>query len=242
MQKRTRKPPIKKLALVGSASNTKDLVPWEDDSVEIWGLAWRKDLIRVNRLFEMHPFAKHRYKIPKNYVGYLASLRTPVYLLQEHHRIPNGVVYPIDVVIQRLGPMLDKNSDGDYFASSIAYLLALAIVEEYDEIQLYGIDFIDTDEYGHQRPNMEYLIGVARGLGISVYIPRKAALCYFPYRYGYELPDFGLIDSGILKEREKQYNEQWEKARCEFYTADGARQEVRQLLKITEQAKKGRRE
>jgi hypothetical protein len=54
-------------------------------------------------------------------------------------------------------------------------------------------------EYKYQRPNLEYLIGFARGLGIEVYIPEQSSLCKFngegvpfgplfpnyPQRYGF---------------------------------------------------------
>lgn len=35
------------------------------------------------------------------------------------------------------------------------------------------------DEYGYQRPNCEYLIGLARGRGIKVVIPDESPLCKF---------------------------------------------------------------
>jgi len=32
---------------------------------------------------------------------------------------------------------------------------------------VYGVDMKADDEYGYQKPNMEYLIGLARGKGIQ---------------------------------------------------------------------------
>jgi len=43
-------------------------------------------------------------------------------------------------------------------------------------------------EYSHQRPNTEYLIGKAEGMGIDVYIPNLSSLCRGPL-YGYESLD-----------------------------------------------------
>ena len=54
-------------------------------------------------------------------------------------------------------------------------------------------------EFAYQRPNMEYLIGLARGRGVDVYIPERSPLTKFhgegiplglmypsyPQRYGY---------------------------------------------------------
>lgn len=68
---------------------------------------------------------------------------------------------------------------GDYFNSSIAYLLALAIHEGADRIGLWGVDMLDAEEYGYQRPNCEYLIGFARGRGIDVVVHETSPLCKF---------------------------------------------------------------
>jgi hypothetical protein len=80
------------------------------------------------------------------------------------------MAYPFDQVAA---------TTGAYWNSSIAYMLALAIHEGAEEIAIYGVDMKGDDEYGYQKPNMEYLIGLAIGRGIKVTIPDASPLLKF---------------------------------------------------------------
>lgn len=229
--------PYRKIAIVGSASTTMGLTPWHDFSLEIWGLAWRA-LPRFERMFDLHPghFDKtvDRKNIQENYEQRLASFKdVPIYLCNKHPDIPNSIRYPIEDILKFMGPELDSYSDGQYFASSIAFMICLAMYEKVNEIHLYGLDFIADGEYDYQRPNMEYLVGVARGKGIKVFIPKGSAICEFSYIYGYQLPpDIGLINRAVLTDRLVQYKKKHEQALNVARTSDGAIQEVEQLLKL----------
>jgi len=55
-----------------------------------------------------------------------------------------------------------------WIESSIAYMMATSIDRDPEVIGIYGVDMAEGEEYGYQRPNMAYLIGVAEGLGIEV--------------------------------------------------------------------------
>ncbi|KKK61087.1 hypothetical protein LCGC14_3017830, partial [marine sediment metagenome] len=92
--------------------------------------------------------------------------------------------YPLDEV---------KAITGDYFGSSIAYMLALAIWQRRERVDLWGVD-LSEDIYDHHRPNLEYLIGFARGRGMTVNVPPGSRLLsfdsskfeiHYPVRYGY---------------------------------------------------------
>jgi len=67
----------------------------------------------------------------------------------------------------------------DYFNSSIAYAMAMAICDKPEEISIWGVDMTATEEYATQRPNMEFLIGLALGRGIDVKISNYSPLCKF---------------------------------------------------------------
>lgn len=227
-----------KVCLVGSASSSANKVPWEDESFDVWGLAWRS-LKRCDAYFDIHPIDDTRQKVQQNYVGRLASLKKPIYLQTKHPAIPNSVRYPIEDVIKFLQSG-DPYANGDYFASSIAYMLALAIYKGYHEIHLYGIDLLCVDEYAFQRPNAEYLVGLARGLGIKVYIPTESAMCKFPLRYGYDREqETGILTKEILVDRIKAYKNKQEDAKCMSYMADGAAQALEELEKMIDHHKRG---
>lgn len=95
----------------------------------------------------------------------LREADVPVYMQQAHADIPMSRAYPLAAV---------SACTGDYFGSSVAYMLALAIYEGADEIGLWGVDL--SDDYDHQRPNLEYLIGFARGRWREVSVPDGSRL------------------------------------------------------------------
>lgn len=236
------KQPTKKqpriVCMVGSANSTLHLVPWEDKNIEMWTLAWRQ-VPRTNRAFDMHPFGGHRKNIPANYNEWLNSLKCPIYTLDEIEELDNNVVYPYKK-IQEFNKSIDPYWEKPYYACSVVYMLNLAIYEQVDEIHLYGLDFVADGEYSHQRPCMEYFIGIARGRGIRVYLPNDCAMCEFPYIYGYESKSgVGYVDKEMLQARIKAYKKGHQDNLALAYIADGAMQEATQLLELIKYQERG---
>ena len=154
-----------------------DEVPYE--KWETWGLAWDPWVFRYDRIFELHDRELWEKRTiagceADNGSGYMERINEtglPCYMQRRYLEIPKSVEYPLWQVAGEVG---------DYFGSSISYLLALAIYEEVDEIGLWGIDLKDEkDSYLHQRDNMEYLIGFARGRGIHVRVSDFSDLLTF---------------------------------------------------------------
>ena len=193
------------VAIVGLAPSTHDDAPYDDPNWEVWGLPWDEDRWPYfDRLFEIHPLELLKKPEARRRPGYLDRLRSltaPLFMQSRYSEIPNAIPYPVERVISELGK--------DYFNSSIAYLMALAITEGADRIGIWGVDMADLEsspgdpsyisEFSYQRPNLEYLIGFARGRGIFVDIPDRSPLTKFhgegiplgvmypsyPIRYGY---------------------------------------------------------
>lgn len=76
----------------------------------------------------------------------------------------------------------------NYFCSSIAYMIAHAILLEPEEIGLWGVDLAEDGEYVTQRPNVEWWLGFAEGRGIKVTVAKESALLKAAYVYGQERP------------------------------------------------------
>ena len=112
---------------------------------------------------------------------------------KEFEEIPNSEAFPIEDVLEKFGY---------YFTSQIGWMIGLAILEGFKEIHIYGADLAMEDEYMHQRPNCEYLIGWARGAGITVYIPRGSDLLKAGKLYGFE-------DNSPLEEKTKHDIQHW---------------------------------
>jgi hypothetical protein len=234
----------KKLAIVGSASNTRGLTPYDDESFDIWGLAWRKDMKRATVVFDLHPITEERLEkgnVPKDYIDHLNSLNATIYLYQEMKSVPKAKRYPLEICADWVAKFGTDNN-GYYFQSSIAYMFVLGLVLEYKEIHFYGVDLVDLDEYGYQKPNLEYLIGLARASGVRIHIPKLSALVKAPHLYGRVTKQErqGVLHEDLLKARLDNYNKKLDTALETARTLDGAIQEVQQLLKLLEFTERGR--
>jgi hypothetical protein len=165
------------------------------------------------------------HRLPHYYVGdeenesvLVTAANDPKVKLYTQNGIPEDRVennrglieYPFERVIECIG--------ADYFQSSVSYALSLAITEiadyedaRYDaddpgqsshEIGLWGIDVHADEEWVYQRACIEYLVGLARGMGINVFIPESSALCKFQD----QMIKFGAIEVdytqryGIIKQ------------------------------------------
>lgn len=165
-----------KVAIVGLSQSSRHLAPWNSPEWELWGLGWDSERYHFRRVFEMHDLPElERTFVP---VGpYLEKLGhcAVVYMQEAYPQISGSVRYPreeVDAIC------------GDYWESSIGYMLGLAIAEGAEEIGLYGVDMRSDEEHGYQKPNAEYLIGFAKGRGIKVRIPDVSPLLKFSGKFG----------------------------------------------------------
>ena len=77
--------------------------------------------------------------------------------------------FPFNEVIELVG--------GKYFNNSVSYMIAYAIINDYKEIALYGMQFIDDTEIRtYQKQNVRELVFFARGKGIKVTAPADTSL------------------------------------------------------------------
>lgn len=160
---------------MGLSPSTRHLVP--SDS-EIYALPWDSEYsCRASRLFEMHdrglleqPEALRK----ESYWDDLAEMPQPIYMHRHWDDIPSSVPFPFDEVEKSVFsgfPRASWDTQRDWYNSSPAYMIALAIHEGATTIGLYGIDVLDDSEFTLERPCLEYLIGLAVGRGIEVVIP-----------------------------------------------------------------------
>ncbi|KKK70959.1 hypothetical protein LCGC14_2918750, partial [marine sediment metagenome] len=173
--------PRKKVAIVGFAETSRMEAPFNDPTYEVWGLNELYLAIpRADRWFEIHAEnnIKNSFRDPRHW-EWLKGCQIPVYMTKKYKEIKACKVYPIELMIKEFGPI---------YSSSIAEMLALAIYEGFTEISLFGVDMALTKEYGSQKSGVEYLLGVAVGLGIKTYIPMTSDLMKVGFQYGYDDP------------------------------------------------------
>lgn len=167
------------LAIVGSHTDTRDMAPWNDPRVEIWCMneavtnGWAK---RVDAIFQLHDQAI--YTNPHN-AGHWDWLQQPhdfpIYMQRVDPRVPASVAYPLDEVRQFFfGDAFtlawpDASKPADYFTSSFAFAIALAIKERrFAELHLYGVEMASGSEYEYQLQGVMFWLGVARGAGLRL--------------------------------------------------------------------------
>jgi len=203
----------RRIALLGFARTYVD-APFADPTVCIVGMNELYKLIpRWDVWFELHDTAylgkTARAETPDEPTRHLEWLRAqapdkPIYMLRRYDEIPASVPYPLEAMTARFGR---------YFTSTVGYMLAWAIEEIVQQradprvpepgewIGLFGIDLASGTEYEQQRPNAEYLVGYARGLGITVDVPETAAILHAAGLYGFEPPpaEAGPVNEHFFK-------------------------------------------
>lgn len=192
------------VCIVGKG-RTRVLAPWGEPDYEFWGLndpMWRKGhppLKSHDRWFQLHSpsYMEKHYPIGVRLLDERWSAPTGVKLYMDRHypEYPDSVAYPKDEVEA-------MTSFGYYHTSSFDWMVALAILEGWSKIELYGTSFatfpaILDGEPLAARPCLEYWIGVAEGRGIEVTLCDEGNSCHLfknvhvavlasDLRYGFE--------------------------------------------------------
>lgn len=199
------------IAILGSNPHTKALAPFGDPSWAVYACspdntpggmsAHKAELPRVDHWFEVHTPIEDASR-PYAYLNYVSSL--PLVWMRDGRALASGLfkggrLYPERELkgtstLQKLqmngGVRVSEipNNDGMFcaymFTSSIAYMLAKAIVdcEAYDikRIGLWGVMQQAENEYAYQRPGIQYFITEAMKRGIKVIANRESCLFDMP--------------------------------------------------------------
>jgi hypothetical protein len=130
----------------------------------------------MDRYFEMHDRTLLEMPEARRSDDYWEriSYLSPVYMQQHYSDIPGSIEFPLAELEQTVFkgfPRARWDAQTDWYNSSPAYMIALAIHEGAETIGLWGIDVLDHSEFNYESPCLEYLIGLAVGKGIEVVIP-----------------------------------------------------------------------
>lgn len=170
----------KTVALVGMAFTSCSLAPWDDEDVEIWGLneqhyyPWMK---RWDRWFQMHDrkyFTRvhNVHGIAEHYPWLQEEHGKPIYMQHLYEEVPDSVEYPLGQIIERFfGKARKGEKKFKYFTSTMPFMMALALYEGFERIEVYGMEMSGEEEYVQQRPCGEFWLGVLLGMGVELYLP-----------------------------------------------------------------------
>ncbi len=202
----------KSVALAGFSPLTLEGVKYTEAD-EIWTLnhAYKVDEIprnddgtmRITRLFEIH----HKWWIRRGsiqeHLDYWEWLKEPhdfqIVMQEERDEIPSSWKYPFDEVVKASFPHLWRTVDNEeirekYFTSSFDYMAALAALEGFERVELYGFDMRSDTEYSYQKPGASYHIGNLVGRGVDVVLPENSRLCKAKLYGYYGVPAVTLDD------------------------------------------------
>lgn len=143
---------MKKLAILGKLP-TKFKAPFNDNNYHIWGFNYHADFKRIKRYTAW--FDIHAYN-PNPIADYTRQN------------------FPFKECEEILG--------GQYFNNTVSYLIAFAILQGYEEIELYGMRFKAGHEIRRdgEYQNVRELIFFARGKGIKITAPYDDLLKEYP--------------------------------------------------------------
>jgi len=253
-------PPLtkKRVAIIGFAEVDRPLVPWDDETLEIWGLNMAHGWMpRWDRLFEMHGREEIKEETAElirhtDHLGALQRERTrPIYMLEGHDDIPCSVAFPLARLQAFCGEYCDKLQRQPYVTSSFGYMMGMAIMDlvaarkdpwkpEGEEILIFGVPLLNEEEYSYQRENARFFAGFAIGRGIKLTLTHHASWLEADGLYGYanqhSLDLLTRLKKACTEERDA-YVEEIKKLDAEFSalqrrvnTLDGCRQQSEKML------------
>lgn len=221
---------MKKLAIVGTHPATRENAPWKDSSFDIWvfneaaqanpidmpndpSKQWCQ---RWDACFQMHKPGIYRSPNNRSHAGHWQWLQQkrnkPIYMQAVDPCVPDSVEYPLQDAIALTGE--------SYFTSSFAYALALACLQGYEYIELYGSDLVSNTEYSYQADCFRSWVSFLRGRGIKVVMKCWPDAFVAPL-YGYE----GEVQLG-----QAYYNERKEKHEAAWQSADKNLRNVKRVI------------
>ena len=189
---------MKRIGIVGAAIDPDELKE-RGQGWELWGvnnLFHKFEDIQFSRWFEIHDiqwdgnrFIRRGRSLEhfgglsiSGYMKELNALDIPIYMQREWKSIKKSVKYPREEIEERFG---------NYWGCSFAWMVALAIMEDADEINFFGVA-LGGNEYFFQRASTEFIVGIAIGQGVKIHMDESSALLTSNYVYAFE-EDFDLI-------------------------------------------------
>ena len=202
---------MKKLAIVGSGPNTRHLAPFDDPEFDIWvfneagNAEWCK---RYDAVFQMHEpeiYQGHNTKDPHHWEWLQRKHNRPVYMQEIDPLVPDSVRFPLEDAIALVGVQM--------FPTTFAYMAALAVLQGYERVELYGLELSAT-EYQYQANGYLFWFGFLRGrLGaenVDSAVLHVGSNIFNVPLYGYE-GNFAL-GADYFADRAKKHEAAWQAA------------------------------
>ena len=208
---------MKTVRILGLGTSLYECKPNPEDGIEVWGLQYTWKSHKLHRAFLLDDrewIVQKNNTLGRNIQAEINSYDWPIYTAKLWGDLDHNVEYPLEHVLSifpnfkhrvlkktERGEEIDE-IQGKYFLNSFCYMIALAIFEEYERIELFGCDM--TNMYGRKAkdPKLEktidgvvyepkgqpdetwnderncvnFWMGVAMGRGIEIVISRGSRI------------------------------------------------------------------
>lgn len=173
----------KTVRIYGMAPNLTNTPP-PTKGEEVWLSNWHKGYnqrlpraIHANegrgewtRYFNLHSKRHMLHKYPMGYAWYAKQDATrPIYLQEKQNDIRASLKFPKEEIQAYFS---EDGKPFRYFTCSVCWFIALAMIEKFERIELWGFEVRATKPaYAWERPCIAYWVDKARKAGIDVWLP-----------------------------------------------------------------------
>lgn len=169
---------MKTVRIYGTARNVRESPAVVPDGVEVWlsnspstiQLRCPRALTQWTRWFNLHSKEHILGTYPSGYHYYQhKALERPVYLQKIQTDIPTSKAFPREAIQAYFATAVRPMR---YFTCSVCWLIAFAILEGFERIELWGFELRDTkpgSAFEFERPCFAYWVKAAQDRGIDVF-------------------------------------------------------------------------
>lgn len=174
--------------IYGTSRNLREAPPCPERDVEVWcsngpttiGLRLKRSVDdEWTRFFNLHSKAHITGTYPSGWYYYQNKAHgRPIYLQKADPEVATSIAFPRKEVQQFFAT---SNKPMRYFTCSVCWLIALAIYEGFERIELWGFELRDTkpnSAYAYERPCVAYWIKQALDREIDVFYQDALAKLY----------------------------------------------------------------
>lgn len=184
-----------KCCIVGFAPSWNE-APYKEKGIDFWGINELYLYLQQNKIdtpfsgwFEIHDIKNSPTKQKKQHQDFLKNCKIPLITQKHWDEYPASLAYPVKRVVDHFNEnfIIDAVNEGfsDY-SNQISWMIALAIMLDYKEIMVYGVDMAQESEYNFQRASCQFFLGYAAGAGIKLRIPKSCELIKCGKLYGFQ--------------------------------------------------------
>ncbi len=132
------------------------------------------------------------------------ATKKPLIAPYRYEEIPLSEPFPMEAYVKRFG--------APYFLNTISYMVAFALLKGAKEIEIFGINQASSSEFFFEKASVEYLLGIANGMGVKITIngersellttkSRFGGSMLYGYNTTYERVrhDKGVYGEGVIK-------------------------------------------